>query len=156
MALPEVDLGDFYVMGPRKLKGAAQAYRAAVALDPGLVRSPLYALGLVLANLGEADLASAELQQAVNLAPDNPLPLQALTGLYARRGQYEKALETLTSVLKMRPSSSLYLERGDVFLMKGDPAKGLTDYSTAAQMAPNSALPQMKLGMLHQREGRVS
>jgi cytochrome c-type biogenesis protein CcmH/NrfG len=72
-----MDLGELYLRGMRKPQEALEAYRAALALEPGHV-GVHYAMGLALAETGDAAGAEGQFTEASRLAPTNPLPWQAL------------------------------------------------------------------------------
>ena len=67
--------------------------------------------------------------------PSENLPADQLTrrGLaYARRGEYTKAIETLTGAIDLSPDSAdLYFHRGNAFVAMGRHADAIADYSEA-------------------------
>ncbi|MGJ5813972.1 DUF5107 domain-containing protein [Paludibaculum fermentans] len=98
---------------------AIQHWRASVESRPRDF-STRRALGLALAENGDADRAAAELQQAVELNPAHIRTLNDLSNLYARAGRFDDQLTLLRKALAARPGDD-DLAEGVLtsFLMKG-------------------------------------
>lgn len=149
-----MDLGDFYLLGPHRFKEAADVYRTVLAKDPSNAGAH-FALGMALAKLGRSTEAEGELQQAARLAPTLPFAPEALGELYLRRQEYDKALETFSSVVKIRADFVPgRVGLADAWWGKGDVAKAAAEYGQAAKLAPNQAILQIRLGMLQEAFGK--
>jgi tetratricopeptide (TPR) repeat protein len=87
----------------RDFAGARDQYAALLADDPksGLARSRLAA---TVFHLGKPDEAFAELQTAFKDDPGVELPELQLSGLYAQRGDLDKAEETLKQGVAAHPT----------------------------------------------------
>ena len=96
---PHIDLGDLYLGALQKPQEAIEAYRTALKLDPSHAGAH-YALGSALAATNDLEAAQVAFTEASRLAPNNPLPSQALGQLYAVRQEYDKALEAFAHVLR--------------------------------------------------------
>lgn len=60
--------------------------------------------------------------------------------VYAKKGELERALETLNEALRMNPSDANALAyRGNVHLLRGDPQAALADYEQALRLAPGDS-----------------
>jgi|GEM_PF-759159 len=150
MVEPRVDLGDLYMNVFHKVPEAMEAYRAAIGLNPSNAGAH-YALGMALKSSGAVGEAKEEFEEARRLEKNNPLPLYALARLATEHKDYDNGLKYLTEVLIIQPQSAqVYLERGDIYLMKGAPKKALAEYQQAAEIDPKFAGAQIKLGMVHQ------
>jgi tetratricopeptide (TPR) repeat protein len=149
-----VDLGDLYLGGLHKPQEAIDAYRAALQRDPAHAGAH-YALGTALAATGDVEAAQAELTEANRLAPNNPLPLQALGQLYTARQEYEKALEAFANALKVQPQFvRAYIARGDVYGVQGQPDKALAEYNESLRVAPKFVLTHLKIGTVYAAQAR--
>jgi tetratricopeptide (TPR) repeat protein len=150
----QMDLGDFYLLGPRRFKEATGAYRAVLAKNPNHAGAH-YALGIALTRLGQNAEAETQLQDASRLAPTLPFAPQALGELYLHRRQYDKALETFSGVVKLRADFvPAHVGLGDAWWGKEDASKAAAEYAKAAKLAPNEASLQIKLGMLDEWFGK--
>lgn len=153
--LPHLDLGDLYLSGWRRPKDAIESYRAALALDQSHAGAH-YKLGQALATNGDFEAAQKELTEAYLLAPNDPLPLQALGQMYVIRQDYEKALKAFTEALQVQPQFvQAYLARGDVYLIQGHIDKAVGEYQAALRVAPTFAPAYVQLGMLYEGMRRV-
>jgi tetratricopeptide (TPR) repeat protein len=145
-----IDLGDFYMNGPRSPQQAEKSYRHALALDPNHAGAS-YALGVAL--LAQNDLKGAEemLKRAAELAPANPLPQFTVGGLYMDTKRYDLALTAYDLALKRKPDFvDARLARGDVFAARKEFDKAEREYELAIQTAPNSLAAHLRSAMLHQ------
>ncbi len=150
----EMDLGDFYILGPHKVKQAMDSYREVLSTHPDHAGAH-FAMGVALAGLGNTAEAETELQQATRLAADRPFAPQALGELYLRRQQYDKALEAFTTAVNRQADFvPAYVGKGDALWGKGDATKASAEYATAVKLAPNEPALQIKIGMLDQWFGK--
>ncbi|HVQ29587.1 MAG TPA: tetratricopeptide repeat protein, partial [Vicinamibacteria bacterium] len=89
---------------------AAEQFRAAARLDPGYA-APRILLGTSLMALGRAAEAKAPLQQAVKLAPKDPLARQQLAQAYERTDNPAGAVEQYRALRDLLPQDPEYTYR---------------------------------------------
>ena len=89
---------------------AAEQFRAAARLDPGYV-APRILLGTSLMALGRAAEAKAPLQQAVKLAPRDPLARQQLAQAYERTDNPAGAVDQYRALRDLLPQDPEYTYR---------------------------------------------
>jgi tetratricopeptide (TPR) repeat protein len=105
--------------------------------------------GQVYAELGEFELALADLERAVDLARDGGAAAQlayclngrgrALTGL----GRYEEAERDFTESLRLRPDNAwLHYNRGLLYLSRGEPAHASACFDLALHVAKPKLTPR--------------
>src|SRR6185295_13935923 len=86
-----------------KHKEAADAFRRALQLDPGLVLARIN-LGIALFNIPDLPAAQKELQAAIQAAPTAPQP-HYLLGLAAKtQNRPEEAIASFQKVLRVDPN----------------------------------------------------
>lgn len=148
---PLVDLGTLYVKGLKQPEKAVPLYRAALSLAPYHAGAH-FALGTTLAALGENRDAIGELKEAARLSPDNPLPHQALGGVFVADKLYSQALSAYDTALQINPRMvDVLMSRGDLLAALGDNEKALMDYQRVREIAPKFPQVLVKIGMLYQQ-----
>jgi tetratricopeptide (TPR) repeat protein len=127
-ALLEYCLG-IVLEGAGDVAGAREAYGRALVED--LAFSPAHVrLGRLLAASGDTAGARKELEQAVELAPDAPVPRLTLANRYFGSGDDRTALATLEPLLQSEPYwVEPYLLRGLVLQRLGDREGAATQYA---------------------------
>ena len=145
-----VDLGDMYMNAMQDTRKAIEAYKGAIDVDPEHAGAH-YALGVALSSLGKIEEAQPEFETARNLAPENPLPIQALVRLHLERQEYAKALEYLDALLKFNPKFvPAYLDRGDIHMISGEHEKAIHEYESALKVDSKFSPAYVKIGMVRQ------
>ncbi len=89
------------------LEEAVSTYRRLLEHHPTLARGH-YNLGLARERLGELDTAEADLRKAVELAPDNAIPVNGLGEFLFRRSRYDEAAECFRRAGMLDPTQALY------------------------------------------------
>jgi protein O-mannosyl-transferase len=116
---------------------AAENYQAAAGLAPPDYRLLLdWANALYCAN--RDDEALVRLQQAV--AFERPAEAYLLLGaIYGKRGQSPEALDALARAERIDPSiAEIYVNRGNVYFLKGDREAAVSEYQHALTVDPTS------------------
>ncbi|MDW8324731.1 MAG: tetratricopeptide repeat protein [Burkholderiales bacterium] len=150
---PRMDLADLYATALRRPQEAVALYQRVLELDPGHAGAH-YALGVTRLKLGQVEAARAALEQAVRLAPDNPLPLLALAQAAQVQGKTQEALQRVDQALKRHDQWAEALElRGDLRLAAGQTRAAIDDYRAAVRNEPRRAGAWIKLGMAQQVAG---
>jgi tetratricopeptide (TPR) repeat protein len=139
----------------RDLKGAADAYAKVVALDPKSVEDWIE-LGSARSMLREDAEATAALQAAARLDPDNERLLLASARFHGERGDFVKALELAERAVEKYPASA------DAWNNKGYSLLRLTQFkdaigalTTAVRLDPDKAAPWVNLGEAYLRTGEM-
>lgn len=154
MIRPRMDLADLYATALKKPREALVLYRGVLAEQPGH-SGARYALGVVLARLGELEPAREALEAAQAAEPGNPLPPLALSRVRAAAKDLPGALAAVDRALGIQPGLVEALEwRGDLHLLSGRREPALADYAFAAKAQPDSVVLLLKLGSLQQQLGR--
>jgi len=74
------------------------------------------------------------------LSDDPRRGLVGLNTLDAVENEFDKAIAAHTEVIKRDPKAAQgYIDRGDVYLLKGDAERALADYEEAVRLEPNNA-----------------
>jgi tetratricopeptide (TPR) repeat protein len=153
---PRVDLGTLYLKSLNQPAKAVESLRGAIKLDPAR-GGTRFALGAALLESGQTGEAEKELREAARLAPQNPLPLQVLGGLYKQQKKFDKALAAYDAALAAQSTFMLaYIGKGDVYLAKKDEKKALAAYEVASKGDPKLVDGCMKIGMIHQKNNRFA
>lgn len=139
-------------------KGAITAFTQAILLKPDMgtlyaARSAAYAAN------GDTALAGADIDKAIQLAPDDPGTLRAEGYLDTRKQQYSQAIEKFTRAIELSPSDRYAYEmRGLAFQSLNQGDKALSDYAVALRLAPeHSEIYAMRAEILIARnEGQAA
>lgn len=149
-----IDLADLYATALDRPEDAITAYEAAIGIDPEHAGAH-YGLGMLFARQGRNERATSALAKAMQLDPDNPLPMMALARVHAGGGDLDTALEMSDRALAKQPGLvEAGLLRADILQIRGDNKAALDQLVKLARANPMHAAAQLKLGMLHQTEGR--
>lgn len=118
--------------------------------------------GFFLQKAGRSADAAVALQKAASLNPkDAPASLSA-GELFAKAGQYDSAIASLTQAIgpgvspKLDPAAEYdaYFALGESYAAKGDPAQAIKEFATASQLQPQNAVPLYNAGVLQQQAGQ--
>jgi tetratricopeptide (TPR) repeat protein len=139
-------LGEYYE-GAAGWDHAAQAYRQAIALDPGYVEA-LNALGVLLARTGRADEAEGLLRRAVALAPTRASLHNNLGYLLLQAGRVpEAALELQAAVGADEHNeiarSNLRMARARLEICNGNGVPGMA--ALVGRLLASQGLPASRL-----------
>jgi tetratricopeptide (TPR) repeat protein len=140
------------------LRGAADAFRRAVALIPGWADAHLQ-LGATYYDAREYDLARRELERGVQLAPQEAAGWGQLGKLYLTTGRLEEAEKALGRAVQLRPDRATYHALlGETYRLRGDAAsagRAEAAFRQALALNPQHAEAYHRLGLLYQRQGRL-
>ncbi|PKB84264.1 MAG: hypothetical protein BZY88_00630 [SAR202 cluster bacterium Io17-Chloro-G9] len=140
---------------------ALQTLEGSLAITEGDNKS-----GAALAIQGSAYLAQNNLEgsakafeRSLELQPDGPLSIlarQSLGDVYIRLGQYERALENLDEVVRLRPlDPESYSGRARSYLEQGQYEQAITDYSAAIRLNAFDAQGYFDRGMAYAELGQA-
>jgi tetratricopeptide (TPR) repeat protein len=124
--------GSYLQQGENKL--ALDSLQKALAQDPNY--EPAHArLALALLNLGEGDAASKEIDTAVRLDANDPLPHHVLANLDIQREEWDQAQQQLAILSRLEPTSvETYLQWADYYRLLGEYDKAESQYVEAANL----------------------
>ncbi len=140
---------------PKYLDAARQSALRAVALAPELASAHV-TLGTAYAQMGQNDIASHELDEALRLDRFNAAAYGALADLYARQGRTELVEPTLRKAVSLAPDDwSLVQQLGEYYLDKSQWAKAGEQYRHAVELTPDNARAQNNLGLVFRGLGKL-
>lgn len=117
--------------------------------------------GFFLQKAGRSADAAAALQKAADLNPKDASASLSAGELYAKSGQYDAAIASLTKALgpqadpKLDPASEYdaYFALGESYAAKGDQPQAIKEFDTASALQPQNAVPLYDKGVLQQQAG---
>jgi tetratricopeptide (TPR) repeat protein len=140
---------------PKYLDAARQSALRAVALAPELASAHV-TLGTAYALMGQNDIASHELDEALRLDRFNAAAYGALADLYARQGRTELVEPTLRKAVSLAPDDwNLVQQLGEYYLDKSQWAKAGEQYRHAVELTPDNARAQNNLGLVFRGLGKL-
>lgn len=156
--LPLALLGDL-LRGKNRYAEAITVYDRAIARVRAPQRSawPLfYARGISQERARNWPLAQADLERALQLAPDQPYVLNYLGYSWADQGQHlPQARQMLVRALELRPSDGSIVDSlGWLQLRLGDTQAAITSLERAVEMLPEDATINGHLGDAYWAAGR--
>ena len=95
-----IGLASFYL---KQYRDAAEAYRAAIKLDPYNSADAYYALGLVYRDWGKADEEIQAYKQAIRLRPDYTVAYERLGSRYLKSKKFTEAVEVFRQLAALKP-----------------------------------------------------
>ena len=95
-----IGLANFYL---KQYRDAAEAYRAAIKLDPYNSADAYYALGLVYRDWGKADDEIQAYKQAIKLRPDYTVAYERLGSRYLKSKKFNEAVEVFRQLSTLKP-----------------------------------------------------
>ncbi len=137
---------------------AIDSFQKALQIDPHFVKAYLN-LATVYEALGETDSAERQLQYVLEEDPENPIALNLQGVLYAKNGEYLKAVTILEQARKLakapQEKEMISQNLGACYenLGKLDEAAGA--YEAAVAVNPEDILSRHALGMIYQKTGMV-
>lgn len=118
---------------------AARAYEKGASLNPKPDYTLLVDWATALECEGRLGEAEAKLREAMKLER-NSHGTAILGRVLARKGELDRALEVLNEALQINPSNADALAyRGNVRLLRNEPAEALADYEAALRLQPGDS-----------------
>jgi len=130
-----------------------QMYTQKLAAQPQDVNSRL-ARSLAYTNLGEIAQAKADVEQVLQMDPQNAVALELRGEMFAMDKDYPTALEHYQQVKALKPDWGVpYLDAGGAHLEQGDPAAALGELDQAVALMPEFPLGYLVRSMAHYHLG---
>jgi tetratricopeptide (TPR) repeat protein len=99
-----IGLANYYL---KQYRDAAEAYRAAIKLDPYNSADAYYALGLVYRDWGKADEEIQAYKQAIRLRPDYTVAYERLGSRYLKSKKFNEAVEVFRQLSALKPGDAV-------------------------------------------------
>jgi tetratricopeptide (TPR) repeat protein len=116
-----------------------------------IFRSKAYALSRDL------DHSLADIEQAIQLDPNNAFAVGARGDIHLVRKEYDRALADYTKASDLDPANALTLVgRGMVYVATGDIDRAMADFEQAVRVQPASALALYWRGFARRQKGDVA
>ncbi len=113
-------------------------------------------LGASYAEKGKFDKATAELEKAINLDPDDDLSHYSLGFVYQKKEMFDEAISEYKKTLAINPNyAEAHLSLGASYSEKGMNSEAFSEYKKAININPNYADAYFNLGILYYGKGML-
>lgn len=137
-------------------KNSEELWSAALVENPKCSVGHLN-LGFALAQRGEAALAAAHYEKALEMDADCAEAHEDLGVLQLHSGETDRAIEHFQRALALRPDfADAYTDLGTAWLKKGQPGLAANCLQRSVEIAPDSAAAHFNLGNIRQQQGRTA
>lgn len=134
-----------FLLGQQRYGEAAEAYRAAIAIDPGYP-PPYNQLGYALRFLGDSEGAEEAFERYIELIPDQPNPYDSYAELLMTVGRFEDSIASYEKALEIDPTfvpSYIGIANNLIFLDR--PAEALQTLDRLGSVARSDAERRQRL-----------
>ena len=139
---------------------ALDSYRNAVNSDPDFVEETpdvLVRRGRLYAELGRPGLAQADLERAIELAPDDPDALMSIASLNFQNSNYEAAIESYEQALEVNPEHpNAQYELGMAYIYQNEDQDGARHLQLAVRYGYDDPEIYRTMGYLYRELGQRS
>ena len=109
--------------------------------------------GMAVFGAGQIDSALSDQNQAIKIAPKDPLGYFSRAYIYRAKGDDDRALADFTQAIVLNRKSALARNfRGNIYLDKDDYNRAIVDYTEAIKLRPTLASAHASRG--HARRGK--
>ncbi len=132
----------------KKYDQCIEAMKQALALKPDHPDALNY-LGYLYADRGiNLDEAEKLLSRALELSPDNGYFIDSLAWVYYRKGEYDKALSSLTAAIRtIPPDPTVFEHLGDIYKALGRDIDAVAAYEKSLAAEPEDKSPVDRAGV---------
>lgn len=131
---------------------------ASDAADAGMYKN----YGFFLQKAGRSADAAVALQKSASLNPEDASASLSAGELFAKSGQYDLAIASLSEAIgpnvspKLDPAAEYdaYFVLGESYAAKGNQLQGIKEFGMAAALQPQNAVPLYNKGVLQQQAGQ--
>lgn len=139
-----IGLASYYL---KQYREAADAYRAAIRLDPYNAADAYYALGLVYRDWGKADEEIQAYKQAIKLWPDYTSAYERLGSRYFRSKKYSEAVEVFKQLSSLKPGeASVTNSLGEAHMALNRLNEAMDSFRQAIRLKPDYGRAYFNLG----------
>jgi tetratricopeptide (TPR) repeat protein len=139
-----IGLANYYL---KQYRESADAYRAAIRLDPYNSADAYYALGLVYRDWGKADEEIQAYKQAIKLRPDYTSAYERLGSRYFRSKKYAEAAEIYKQLASLKPGDATANNSlGETYLEMNRFNDALDNFRQAIRLKPDYGRAYYNLG----------
>ncbi len=97
----------------------------------------MYNLGMLALDRGDAAQAESQFQEIQRYYPNSALAQEGFAFFHKMKGNYQKAAECYSDVIKVSPSANLLANRADCYLMVKRLSDASDDIASALQITPD-------------------
>ena len=153
-----IGLANYYL---KQFRESAEAYRAAIRLDPSNAADAYYALGLVYRDWGKADEEIQAYKQAIKLRPDYTSAYERLGNRYFHSKKYSEAVEIYKQLSSLKPGdASANNNLGEAYLEMNKFNEALDSFRQAIRLKPDYGRAYFNMGKcllaMGNRDGALS
>ena len=139
-----IGLASYYL---KQYRESAEAYRAAIRLDPYNAADAYYALGLVYRDWGKADEEIQAYKQAIKLRPDYTSAYERLGNRYFRSKKYSEAVEVFKQLSSLKPADATASNSlGEAYLEMNKFNEALDSFRQAIRLKPDYGRAYFNMG----------
>jgi len=133
---------------PEDAKAALASLSRAIALDESMAAA-YNARGNVHSQLSRWDEAIEDFSRAIELDPQLFKAYRNRARLWERRKESDKALADWSALIAVNPTSTHYVERGDLYQRLGQYDKARDDYLAGMRQSSRDVTPAVQLAKLY-------
>jgi tetratricopeptide (TPR) repeat protein len=146
-----IGLASYYL---KQYKDAAEAYRAAIKLDPYNAADAYYALGLVYRDWGKADDEIQAYKQAIKQRPDYTVAYERLGSRYLKSKKFSEAVEVFRQLAALKPGDAYAPNNmGEAYLELNKYPEALESFRQSIRLKPDYGRAYYNLGKSLQAMG---
>src|SRR5688572_15321603 len=139
-----IGLASFYL---KQYRESAEAYRAAIKLDPYNAADAYYALGLVYRDWGKADDEIQAYKQAIKLRPDYTVAYERLGSRYLKSKKFNEAVEIFRQLSTLKPGDAYAPNNmGEAYLELNKLNEALESFRQSIRLKPDYGKAYYNLG----------
>jgi tetratricopeptide (TPR) repeat protein len=139
-----IGLANFYL---KQYRDAAEAYRAAIKLDPYNAADSYYALGLVYRDWGKADEEIQAYKQAIKLRPDYTVAYERLGSRYLKSKKFNEAVEVFRQLAALKPGDPVAQNSlGEAYLELNRLNEAVESFRQSIRLKPDFGKAYYNLG----------
>ena len=139
-----------------QLERAVIYYRLAIAADP-LWTAPLLNLASVCEELGHPSVAEANLRDALELSPDDPVIHQRLAGILSGQWRYGSAIRHAKRAVELAPDDAQARQTlGATYYHAKETEAARTELARALELDPELARAHFTIGLTYQLDGDLA
>ncbi|HRE16691.1 MAG TPA: tetratricopeptide repeat protein [Rhodocyclaceae bacterium] len=152
---PLMDLADLYNGSLQRPQDAITEYSKVLATNPGHAGA-YYARGVAQQKLGNKREAMSDYDNSIRLAPDNPIPYEALARLQANGKEFASALKTLDRILSTHPQlARTRILRSEILAASGDTPGAINELETIVKNDQKRLEFRLRLAMAYHASGKL-